>query len=108
MGRRHRDERLARTRWRLVGRLERAPIIGIGPAGVLGILILVVEEACPPDVASTVTVLIPFAPAAAALRWTVGGAGVEVIARTHAAAGALVDFVRAERITVLFRGEAHE
>ncbi len=89
-------------RRRLLGRLERRPIVGIGPGGVLGLLDLVVDER-PSEAAPVVIVLIPFAPAAATLRHLRPGTPVEVIGRAanDTSAGPTIQVVRAERITVL-------
>lgn len=87
----------------MVGRLQRTPTVGVGAGGVFGVFNLLVDRGLH-DVA-IVTIVIPFAPAAAAFTKVAGGARVEVIGRpepTGRCAGLDVDVVVAERITVLF------
>ncbi len=86
---------------RLRGRVDRSPTICIGGGGLLGVFNLLVEEG-PSDVAAVVTVLIPFAPAAASLRHLAPGTTIEVMGRAarEASAGPTIHVVRAERVTV--------
>ncbi len=93
---------VARPRRRLRGRVDRSPTICIGRGGLLGVFNLLVEDG-PSDAAALVTILIPFAPAAASLRHLAPGTPVEVLGRAtpEVSAGPTIHVVRAERVTVL-------
>jgi len=75
--------------------------MGVGPGGVMGLFNLIVDEGCSSNAAATVTVLIPFAPAAAAMTRLAADSCVEVLGRGESAVGHVIDAIRAERITVL-------
>lgn len=86
----------------MVGRLQQPPVTGVDGGGVFGVFNVVVDHARRCDDVAIVTVIIPFAPATAALLKVDGGVRVELIGRAEGDDGAAAAVVVAEHITVLF------